>query len=433
MAIKEDLRRADRVARRLHGELAAFIAALPRERRNASALARHLGIDRTTCQRAVFVAARPYAGIDVFSRLPGVRGLQQLTEAAVRTGIDESSITGLVTAVEQLEVLLRSFGGSQSRLVRELLDADQAAVMAPAGATPDPTAAEEEPGGVTARRTLFEAAAEVTGRSSQCWVAIYIYRPLPEHPGRLELIRANGLAGHMARADAVPLVMHNFTTRSPAEGTGDPAAIDGRFLALDGSPLRPRALDSILEEFTSTPLPLVSTKQPNEFLVQSFDEPEASIRRPVDIMMATRITMADPARRSPPVEEAWALVNFPCRHLVFDIYLDREIARACIPSLDAHLWRPDFAQHVGDRWQTRFADGPMLQVLRPASRVPPTVGYRRLPELTRAVFTRAGLAAEEYVGYRCEVTYPIWRAGYCVSLDFTPPSGEDVHAADGDV
>lgn len=421
MVRNEDARRADRIARRLHAELAGFVAALPRERRSASALAKHLKIDRTTCQRAFFVAMRPYAGVECLGRLPGVRGLQQLVEAAGRAGIDEAATAALASAIEQFEALLRPFGGSQSRLVRELLQTDGGTEAATASANGASRASmPDEPGGLATRRKLYEAAAELTGRSSQCWVAIYVYRPLPEDRSRVELIRANGLVGHVARADAVPLVMHNFTTRHDEESSGDATSVraDGRFLSLDRQPLRPRSLDSILPEFTSDPLPLVSTKQPNEFLVQSIDERESAADHPVDIMMATRIAMPDPARRSPPIEEAWALVNFPCRHLVFDIHLHRDIARACLPSLDAHLWRPDFAQHVGDRWQTRFAEAPMLQVLRPAQRVPPSQGYPRLPELTKAVFARAGLASEEFIGYRCEVAYPIWRAGYCVSLEF---------------
>jgi hypothetical protein len=31
---------------------------------------------------------------------------------------------------------------------------------------------------------------------------------------------------------------------------------------------------------------------------------------------------------------------------------------------------------------------------------------------------------DEFVGFRCDAEYPLWRAGYCVSFDFTRPEGE---------
>lgn len=416
MPAAEELSRADRVARRLHGELATFLGALPRDARNASGLARHLQVDRTTCQRAVFVASRPYTGVDVLSRLPGVRGLRQLADAAAESGADEPAVAALSAAVDQFEELLKEYGGRHTRLVRQLLEGrDRDAAHA------DPVP--DEASGSGARRRLFDAAAEITGRSSQCWVAVYVYRPLADDAGHIELIRANGLVGHSSSVDAVPLIVHNFSSKGepdPEQGRAPTAAPD-RFRTLDNRPIRPRAFDSVLPEFSSDPPPLVRTRQPNEFLVQSIDEPASAAGRRVDIMMATRSTMPNPMTASPPVEEAWALVNFPCRHLVFDLYLHRDLARSCIPSLDAHLWRPDFAQHVGDRWQTRFADSPILQLLGAGVRAAATPGYRRLGELTRTVFDRVGISGNDYIGYRCEVAYPIWRAGYCVSFDFSRP------------
>ena len=93
----DDVARADRVARRLHSEIASFLNSLPPEARNASGLARFLEIDRTTCQRAVFAATRHYPGPDLLGRLPGIKGLQQMVEAARRADppIDETMAASL--------------------------------------------------------------------------------------------------------------------------------------------------------------------------------------------------------------------------------------------------------------------------------------------------------------------------------------------------
>jgi hypothetical protein len=419
--------RADRVARRLHGEFSTFLRELPEDARNASGLARHLAIDRTTCQRLVFAVSRPYPGVELFSRLPGLRALQQIVDAAqsAKPPIDDAVAAGALAAVDQLRELAVDAGGSLSSLMR-LLDSRSRGAPAAADSTlqakPIISALQASGDrGADARARLFAAAADLTGRSSDGWVAVYIYRPMAAAPGavpQVELVRAHGLVGHVARADAVPLTLHNFTTKASSA----PDDSVGAFASLFREPESRRTLDSLLTEFTSDPPPLVRSKQPNEFLVQAIDERASSVGRPVDFVLATRTVVPHPSQQSPPIEEAWALVNFPCRHLAFDIYLHRDLARACIPSLDAHLWRPDFAQHVGDRWQTRFAQAPTLQVLGSGLRAPPTPAYSRLGELTRHLFTRLELDADSFVGFRCEVAFPIWRAGYCVSLDFTSPA-----------
>lgn len=414
----EELAWADRVARRLHSESVAFLNGLPAAARNASGLARHLDIDRTTCQRVVFVASRRYPGPELLARVPGVKALQQMTAAArgTKPPIDETLATGLDAAIDQFRELISALGGSQSRLARRLdMTGGGQAAAAPA----------REPQGddatARARARLFEVAAELTGRHSECWVAVYVYRPLPGHPEVVELSRAHGLVGHVARPDAVPLTFHNFTTR--VEENAGPTA--GQFVSLGNEPVTGRTPDSVLLEFTSDPPPVVSSKQPNEYLVQSIDESAATIGRPVDLMLATRTTMPNPALQAPPLEEAWALINFPCRHMLFDIYMHRDLARGCIPSLDVHLWRPDFAQNKGDRWQTRFAEGPTLQLLGPGIRPAAPPEYPRMADLTRHLFAKVGIDPREFIGFRCQVDYPLWRAGYCVNFDFTKAEGAE--------
>jgi hypothetical protein len=413
----EDVARADRVARRLHSEISALVAAMPASARNASGLSRHLGIDRTTCQRAVFAVSRPYAGPELFSMLPGVRGLQQLVDAASASWpeADRAVIDGLATAIEQFQSLLTSLGGSHSRLVRRL----ERGPRSDAGATLPARTHDESPTR-DARTKLFEAAAELTGRHSDCWVAVYVYRQVPGLPRTLEVSRAHGLIGHVARADAVPLVVQNFSSRPD----GDPDGGPDRFVTLDDGDVQGRTLGPVLRDFTTDPPPLVTSKQPQEFLVQSIDERTSSLDRPIDLMLATRTRIPHPTHQARPVEEAWALINFPCRHLLFDIWLERDLARSCIPSLDVHLWRPDFAQQSGDRWQTRFADAPSLQLLGSGPRRTAPRAWPRMPELTHYVFDRLGASPAQFVGFRCDVDYPVWRAGYCVSFDFTRPQPE---------
>lgn len=398
---REDVHLVDRSARRLVERLQALLAACPPDGQHASGLARLLKIDRTTCQRAVFAVTHAYPGPQILKQLPGPKALQALVDAArkLRPAIDESVVAALEVAVDEYSALIKRLGGMVSRVIRRLEQS----------AEPEPLPTDR----LAVRRRLHDAAAELTGRSSRCWVAVYIYAPHGGAAGMLDLVRAHGLIGHVAQPDAVPLTFHNFSAR--------PETADTEFFAaLDGSAATGRAQSTLLRAFTSDPPPIISAKLTDEFLVQAIDGPAGV--QPADLMLASRATLLHPALQPQRLEEAWAMINFPVQHLLFDIYLHEDLARACIPAVDVHLWRPDFAADIGDRWQTRFADTPHLQLLGRGLRNAGAAAYGRQAELATYVFKQAGLDARRFVGLRCEETYPMWRVGYRVSLDFGQPT-----------
>jgi hypothetical protein len=92
--------------------------------------------------------------------------------------------------------------------------------------------------------------------------------------------------------------------------------------------------------------------------------------------------------------------------------------------LATHRWGPDFAQHVGDRWQTQFVESPPLQLLGSGLPRKSPPAYPRLGELTEQFFERVSLSPDDFVGHRCDVEYPLWRTGYCMRLDYTRPEAE---------
>lgn len=405
---------ADRVARRIHEQMRSFLGALPMEARNASGLARFLNVDRTTCQRLVFTASRPYPGLELIDRLPGVRGLRQLIEAAGRNeAVSEDQIAPLEAAVDRFEQALRSLAGSQSALVRRI----NAGAVAAGHESPPVRAGETG----SARQRLFEVAAELTGRYSETWVAVYAYFPTQGNGGdpdqTVTVARAHGLIGHLARPDAVPLTFHNFTSKRMQDG--ELAEADQQsFRSLNDGRSSGKTPDAVLTPFTTDPPPIVSSGQPGEYLVQAIDTDPRSGNEPIDLMLGTRSTMPHPGSQPPGIEEVWAMINFPVRRMVFDVYMHRDLARECIPALDLHLWRPDFAAHVGDRWQTRFADAPRLELLGQGIDRAATAAYERHEDLTRFLFQRLEREPGRFIGYRCYVEYPIWRTGYCMSFDF---------------
>jgi hypothetical protein len=126
-----------------------------------------------------------------------------------------------------------------------------------------------------------------------------------------------------------------------------------------------------------------------------------------------------PATQHPALGEVWSMITFPARRLVFDVYLHRDIARRCIPLLEAHLWNINVGQQGLWRWSTRFPGGPKLVLLGQGLGNAATDAYARHHELTAHMFQLADWDSNQFVGYRCDVPYPIWRSGYCMLFDFT--------------
>lgn len=403
----EDLQDLDRSLKAIRSELLAFLAAMPVAAQNASGLSRLLDVERTTCQRTVSAITTPYPGVALAGQLPGTRGIRLLVEAAAGRGIqiDPESLKRLDKALSAYDEATRKLAGSRSRLLKRI-DRTLAASATPGSSR----SAEAE---LAHREALFEAAAALTGRSSDVWLAAHIYTPVPGHPEVIAQARAHGLIGHRAEPDAVPLTFHIFG--EPADETRNDLTTFRplRESSTEGIP------DELLTEFSTNPAPVVHSAHPDEFIVQTIepspDQPEAA---PIDLIFALTGGVSHPSTRPVNTEEVWALVNFPVRRLLLDVFMHKDIARQCVPGLDVHLWRPDFAQHVGERWQTRFQSPPSLQLLTPGLERAKTSAWGRYTELLRTLFASKGLNPGDYVGFRCDTLYPIWRTGYCIAFDF---------------
>jgi len=122
------------------------------------------------------------------------------------------------------------------------------------------------------------------------------------------------------------------------------------------------------------------------------------------------------------------LINYPTRHLIFDVFLHRDMEREFRPGIDVQLWAPNLDTRPADRWLTRFPDVPRLQLLGTGVAHAQTPAYPRYVELVRTFFDQVGWSPEDFVGFRCEVDYPIWRSGYFMSFEHL----ETAEGADAD-
>jgi hypothetical protein len=406
---------ATQVARRLAVELRGMITLLPKDDRTASAMSRALQVDRNTCQRLVASVASDDLNESLLVKLPGVQGLRQVIEAVgkrCREAAAGEQLAAAAAAVDALQVLIDRVAGSQRRL-RHRLEAD-------VDVSSTPSADDSH-----ARRSLFRAAAELVGRWSDVMTTMSIIRPHASDDGLTDTARVQGRIGHMWRASSVPLEIGATT---PGIIALDPVKTeDGAPMqTLQSRPARGDTPDSLLTEFCSTPLPRVTSRAQGKHTIHVIDPSEPASTSPVDIFVGHRRSTPDrhPATIDPPVGEVSSLIVYPARRLLADVFLHRDIARRCSPSTELHLGGfPAGATGHRARWSTRFPGGPRLELLGAGLAGTKTSAYAKYTELTEHVFERLGWDPGHFIGYRIDVTYPVWQAAYCLLFDFGGSQG----------
>ncbi|GAB4385545.1 MAG: hypothetical protein Kow0022_11820 [Phycisphaerales bacterium] len=403
---------AQRVAARLHADLTRLVAQLPAAAQTGSGMSKHLDVVRNTTQRVVQALRDDAPGLQTLAKLPGTRGLEQLLDAMQKAGLDPGDIELAQVAVRQFEQLIKQLAGSHTKLISRINARGGTEITSPLAS-------------VEARKTLAEAAAGVTGRSAHASLSLHIFRRSNSNPDVLQRAIASGLLQATILPGGMPVVI-----RVGDDVEWDDASKRGLKLLDDSNP-HGRTPEALLRDFTTHPLPTVSSRGTADSLVQVIDPAQLDGPQTLDVITAARSDhpFCDPRTGRMAIDEIWSLVNFPCRRLLFDVYLHREIERMVRPRIEAELWNPNLSSPAGQRWCTRLPTQPRLELLGEGIDRAHTSTYARHPELTRTLFDRVGWDPREFVGFRCEVEYPVWRAGYCMVFD---PIREDGSAGEPD-
>lgn len=390
------------ISTRLHAELTRLIRSLPAPARTASGMSRHIGVLRVTCQRLTKALRESTPTPMMLAELPGVEGLQQFVRGCARAGATKDVAESAETAVEAYAKLVRQIAGSRTRLIERLT-------------LGEPGVRDRHPdlGGLGERRSLYESAAVITGRSCRVALAIYAFRPAPNDGAILQRAMAKGLFGARVRPGGMPLVLSAGDTMY----SDDPA----HALALaKGVPPGGRTPEALLRRFTSDPLPTITTRARSGMIRQVVDATSTG-GRAIDVvttMMASSPMFQEPG--VPSLESVWSLVSCPSENLLLDVYLHRSIERHYRPALDAQLWNTDLTIPTDERWVTRLPAQPRLEIITPDACESDI--YPRTPELTATFLGTMNWDPSEFVGFRCEVEYPIWRAGYSMSFEHVGPA-----------
>lgn len=395
----EEQAMCERVAARLHADLSVLVGQLPESARNGSGMSKHLDIVRNTTQRVAHALRDPSPSIQTLVKLPGTKGLEQLLATMREAGLKPQSIELAQIAVSQFEQLISNLAGSHTKLINRIN-------------APGTTSSDSTLGSIEQRRAVFESAIGVTGRSAQTSISLYAFRRSPENPEVLQRALASGLIQTTVMPGGMPVVIRAGDTLQ----WDDPE--NRSFDLLDDSKPEGNTPQALLKEFTTHPLPTVSSQGRSDNLIQVIDPADLDGPQTIDVITAMRSNhpFSDPQTGKMTLDEVWSLVNCPTAQLVFDIYLHRELERLVRPAIDAQLWYPNLSSPGGQRWITRYPSPPRLELLGEGISRAQTKLHPRHGELTGLFFDRLGWDPSEYVGFRCEVIYPVWRAGYCMSF-----------------
>lgn len=404
------------IAERLAVEVSRLMAHVEGQYRNAFALSRFLGVERTTCQR--LLSSVSTVDERTVARGPGAKALLGLIAAMARKGIDAAIIAGFQDVASRLERFFEAVGGTQQAFSQRLLLSQQLdhGVAKDRGEQPE-----------DATRRMFDAACEIVGRWSDVQTQIAIIRPSVDKPGMADVARSRGLIAHVQQLVAAPLVFTHLY------GTSDANLSQYRELRKTEDP--PTFL---LNEFCS-PNWRISNFVDSDSLIQPIEVEPNAIGKPGDLITGSvSIGLSrDPRFESPPLQEVFAAVDIPTRRLVLDVYLHKDLARLCKGGADVHAPRqadPSFVRQTHRRWMTRLGQPTQLAMLGAGTEASDYPPYSRHRQVTETMFELVQWKAREFVGFRLDVAYPVWRT--CMRAFFSfedvptkPPRGRSTRRA----
>jgi hypothetical protein len=371
---------ADRVVQRLQGTLRDTLDACPPKAHTATGLARWLDLRVPLCHRLLAGSRLRASPPEVIATLPGVEGMRIFLAALAKAGLGDKQLKKANAAVQELDDLVASAGGSQRRLI-DALRASQS------GAANEG----ELPVSQQARHTTFEQLSHTLGCSTQGLIGVRIYHPSaqPSFVGDLDVVAALGRVGFQRQSAAMPLVLS---------------------LSIEGN--KSAALDAqacLIPQFCTQPLPSV-TLDPRERATLAIIDAAHERTSAVDIFAGPfRATHAVERENETPHLCSNIVANSPTRWILQDIFVPRDWCSPLRCEAGAYVHgalgplRGDLRKRWFDRLPISLTPGILGRELRNTT----CERYPRQQELCEWLFAKAGLDPDEYVGYRLEVTLPI--------------------------
>jgi len=406
--------KAEQTARRLRSELGALVASFPPNARTSSGMARAFGVNRTVCHRLLTALESGASDLEFLTLVPGVKGLR-LCVAHAREGTTSASeavFASAESAVDAFGGLIETLAGSHARLGGRI-KATRLGGESGSGEPSQPSRVRRQ----ELRRQIHDAVAELIGRTTGTRASISLMRPLEDDPEHVEYVHVRAYSGFRASPGSLPMLLATDVSHADDE---EPTPDDLKFFALDGSELSGRTRAAVVREFSGDPVPLVTTRDKTGRFTQVIDAGSSSGGVCPDLVLAYRIPRLSvhPAKQTPPVYCENVGLREPVRRLVMDVYLHGTMTAGCKPSMTTFLGHREVECDITDRWYDRIEGSPLLMLLGPGIHNAASDAYERHAALTAHVFGVLGWDPDEFVGYRCDESYPQWGCDYVMAFDY---------------
>lgn len=410
--------RAVQIGDRLRAELNVLLKRTPSTWGSALGMARVLKVDRNSAQKIHAGLSSAIDGAEALARFPGIDALRVFVVAASKAAGMPKADPSVEAAIDAFELLINETGGSRAALVRSLVTA------VPSKPTRSDLSRAETSDEHEQRRRLFHDAADLVGYSVESVPFVGLVRQVPGRPDLIEGRRAFGLLG--VKWDRGPLAL-----ASTAVGVqGNDAPID----TMKHGPLisEHEAWHGLIPEFCSTPLPRFTSRTQGSLSILTADPPSAGV---LDVIFGVKWGVDLYPPLTP--EQVWShmtAIRRPTRRLMFDVYMHRAMAAACVPSLGCFGWSAGLLNNPLEYWHERLPGRYPLELLGRGLENSASPHWTRRKELAEYIFSNVGWDPEEFIGFRCDIEYPLWNTIVLMSFDFRGAAGNGArdggHAGD---
>ena len=403
----EERAAARRVAERLRVELEQLVLSLPEHLRGGAAMSRELGVDRSTCQRVAQAVRHSGNPLEVLVRAPGIEGLRLITLALAKRGTASTLIVRANEALNAFARLIEKLAGSQAALVRR--------VQAVGAGGQDELG---QAGEAALREQAFDAMALLTRRQLEVQSNVIVMRPLPEDPGRVQLVGARQMIGLSGRSGAPPVSGIFFSRANEELPDGQPRPLPLEGVAEAGAELAEGS--TLLPRFCSQPLPTVSTRLVGDVTLELI-EPPGGGAPPIDVGLAYRLEPAilHPALQSNRRLEIYYHCLVPTRHVRLFAYMHRSMAGRCIADAFVHQRSIEVLGDSPDPWFDRLDQRLLVEILGSELATAVDETTPRQEEFLATLFEAVGWSPADFVGFRLALEHPIWGTRTTMAFEFT--------------
>ena len=401
----DDLALVDRVGQRLNIELRAALQALDLPERTVRTVAESLAIGRNVSERALAAARPGISGREVIEESPGVEGLRILAIAIRERRLAAALCDRVDAAIEEFVRLIQRLGPSHAKLQASLRNA------ALSHAPYDQTSGYFE----DLRKRAFRVNRDLCGTEIQTHTCITLARPLPSDPGMMEAAGVSALLGSRSRHGGTPLVIS--ASYAGAENYAPDTFAGAVRHAASAQQWTPAG--TLLEDFSTSPLPRVTARGPRKAVVNVIDAAPGT-KWPVDIVIARRFPPVPHTRVSEDkCFNTVTRIRTPAQRLVFDLYVHKSMTTPAGPLFTAFYWSQATTGDPAKDWAEQLPGTPPLQLLGRGLQHAAHPAWTRHGELARTIFDRLDWPADEFVGFRADIPFPVWAASYCITFDYT--------------